>query len=205
MLSRHLPLARALEKANAQVLGGNLADDGVGEVGRAVGRDDDFEPLSRIVECQRVLDAAADHRLLVVRRDHQRNGRRLLRLAHGPRPHARQHAHRERIARVRPAERASEPQNTARTITRRASPGRARDTAPSPPRDLPPPRRTRGRVVPSPRGRRRPPRPRGSHARARSGRAGGMTMPHPISRTSRAVSLESSAATMTGRPAERIP
>ena len=30
-------------------------------------------------------------------------------------------------------------------------------------------------------------------------------MPHPISRTSRAVSLSSSAATMTGRPAERIP
>ena len=43
VLRRDLALTRALQKADARVLGGDLPDDRVREVGRAVGGDDDLE------------------------------------------------------------------------------------------------------------------------------------------------------------------
>ena len=105
VLRRDLALARALQETHARVLGRDLADDRVREVGRAVGRDDDLERVLRVVERERVLDPPADDRLLVVRGDDERDRGRLLRLAHGPRPNARERPHRQRIPGVRPRER----------------------------------------------------------------------------------------------------
>ena len=69
MLRRDLALARALQERDAGVLGRELADDRIREVGRAVRGDDDLELLRGVVERERVLDAPADHGLLVVGRD----------------------------------------------------------------------------------------------------------------------------------------
>ena len=104
MLRSDLPLARALQELDAGILRCDLADERIGEVGRAVRRDDDLELLLRVVERERVLDAPADHRLLVVGRDDERDRRRSVGLADRPGPDAREDAHRERIAGVRPGE-----------------------------------------------------------------------------------------------------
>ena len=102
VLGRDLALARALQQLHARVLGCDLADDPVREVGRTVRRDDDLEPVLRVVESERVLDPPPDDRLLVVRGDHEGDGRRLVGLPYGPWPNAREHAHRERVPGVRP-------------------------------------------------------------------------------------------------------
>ena len=104
VLRRDLALARALKEANAWVAGCDLADDPVREVRRPVGRDDDLEPVLRVVERERVLDPPANDRLLVVRGDDERDRRRLVGLAHRARTKARERSHRERVARVRPRE-----------------------------------------------------------------------------------------------------
>ena len=69
MLGGDLPAALALEQPDARLAGGDLADDVVRPIGRAVGGDDDLEELGRVVELEEVLDAAADDGVLVVRRD----------------------------------------------------------------------------------------------------------------------------------------
>ncbi len=115
VLRRDLALARALQETNARVLGRDLADDRVGEVGRAVGRHDDLEALLRVVERERVLDAPPDDSLLVVRRDDERDRRRLVGLAHRTRSNARESPHRGRVAGVRPRERSERaPEETLR-------------------------------------------------------------------------------------------
>ena len=104
MLRRDLALARALEQPHACVLGCDLADDRIRKVGRPVRRDHDLERVLRIVERERVLDAAANDGLLVVGGDDERDRRSLLRLANRPRSETRERSHRERIAGVRPRE-----------------------------------------------------------------------------------------------------
>ena len=127
MLRRDLPLARALEEPHAGVLGRDLADDRVGEVGRPVGRDHDLELLLRVVERERVVDAPANHGLLVVRGDDERDRRRLVGLAHGARAHARKDSHRERVAGMRPRESAERaPEDRARDHAASISRTRAR-------------------------------------------------------------------------------
>jgi len=56
---------------NARLPRGDLLDDLVAAVGRAVGGDDQLELFRRIVELEQILDAAADDRVLVVSRDDQ--------------------------------------------------------------------------------------------------------------------------------------
>ena len=50
-------------------------DDRVGAVDRAVGRDDDLEPVGRVVERERVLQLGLDHRRFVVGGDEQADAR----------------------------------------------------------------------------------------------------------------------------------
>ena len=97
---RQLPAPLGLEQAHAVV----AAHDLVRAVGRAVGGDDELELVGRVVELEQVLDAAADHVLLVVRGDDQRDRRLDLLLAHGPLAHAPQRRRGDRIADVRPGQ-----------------------------------------------------------------------------------------------------
>jgi len=58
---------REVQQSDAARLAG--FDDFTGPIGAAVGRDDDFEPIGRIVECEQVLEARANDGFFVVRRD----------------------------------------------------------------------------------------------------------------------------------------
>ena len=78
----------------------------VGRVGRRVRRDHDPEPVLRVVEREQVFEPSADHRLLVVRRHDHRDARRGVRARDGPRPQARQDGGEQRVAGMRPADRA---------------------------------------------------------------------------------------------------
>ena len=80
-------------------VGGELPDDLVGAVVRAVRDDDDFAPVRRVVERQRVLELGADDVGLVVGRDHEAHRRRDVGLAHRPWPaHRDEQPQQQRIA-----------------------------------------------------------------------------------------------------------
>ena len=84
---------------------GGLLDELVRPVGRAVRGDDDLEALARVVEREQVLEPPRDDRLLVVRRDDERDRRLDLPPRDRPRAEPREQPHRRRVPRVRPRER----------------------------------------------------------------------------------------------------
>ena len=106
VLRGHLALPGPGEQAHTRVLPGDRLDGRVGPVRRAVGGDDDLDALGRVVEREQVLQATCDHALLVVRGDDDRDLGRLVLPADRPRPETRERGRRERVARVRPGERA---------------------------------------------------------------------------------------------------
>jgi len=83
-----------------------LLHDCVRTVGRTVRGDDDLEALEWVVELEKILEAAADHVLLVVGGDDERDGRRHVLLSHRPGPHACENTHRSGVAGMRPGQRA---------------------------------------------------------------------------------------------------
>ena len=106
VLRGRLPGALHAQELHVRRARGELLDDLVGAVGRAVGRDDDLESLRRVVELEEVLDAARDHVLLVVGRDdHGHVGSRVV-LADRARAEAGERSRGNRVAGVRPRERA---------------------------------------------------------------------------------------------------
>ena len=100
---RHLAAARADQQLHTAV--GVALDDLVGAVARRVGRDDDLHQLPRVVQRQRVVQLALDHRLLVVGGDQERHRRQDVRSGNGTRPHAREQGDEQRVADVRPDDR----------------------------------------------------------------------------------------------------
>jgi hypothetical protein len=109
VLRGDLPLARAAEEAHARLPRGDLLDDRVRAVGRAVGGDDDLQELGRVVELEKVLDTAPDDVLLIVCGHDDGHRRRHGVARHRARAQPREHAHRGRISGVRPGESAERP------------------------------------------------------------------------------------------------
>ena len=107
ILGGDLAAARAVEQPDARLAGGDGLDELVRAVARGVGGDDQLELLRRIVEREQVLEPPLDHALLVVGGD-DHGDRRLARgvLRHTALAHPGKRAGRERIADVRPGERA---------------------------------------------------------------------------------------------------
>jgi hypothetical protein len=66
-LRRDLSFTRAAQKPYPRLSGSHRLDELVGAVRRSVRRDQDLEPLGRIVQREQVLEPPFDHVLLVVR------------------------------------------------------------------------------------------------------------------------------------------
>ncbi len=81
-----------------------LERDLLGPVGRGIGGDDELELVARVVELEQVLDAARDHRLLVVGGDDHRHRRLDVGLANAARRDAREQGREGGIEDVRPRE-----------------------------------------------------------------------------------------------------
>jgi hypothetical protein len=75
--------------------------DLLGSIRRAIGGDEDLQPVAGIGELQGVLQLLADALFLIVGSDDQRDVRRHVRLRHRTSAQERQCAQRERIACVR--------------------------------------------------------------------------------------------------------
>ena len=104
VLRRHLAPARAADEPDAAV--SEALDELVGPVGGGVGGDDELQPVPGIVELEQVLQPPLDHGLLVVGGDDHGYARQLGALADGPGAQAGRRSCCERIAEVRPRERA---------------------------------------------------------------------------------------------------
>src|SRR5207237_6913969 len=75
VLRDRLPVAAA-EREQLRPVAALRADDLLGPVARAVGDDEDLEPVRRVLERERVRELLRDRALLVVRRDDERDRRR---------------------------------------------------------------------------------------------------------------------------------
>ena len=106
VLRGRLALARPARDADPRIARGQGFDRRVGAVRGSVRGDDDLESVGRVVELEQVLDAPTDHVLLVVRRHHDGDGGRHVVLANRAGTPAGQCVGGERVAHVRPGERA---------------------------------------------------------------------------------------------------
>ena len=105
VLGRHLAPARTADEPHPSVPLGEPLDECVHAVGGRVRGDDDLEP-TRVVLRQKALDDLLDDRLLVVRRDHDRDTRRDVLRRHTHPPQGGERRHEERVAHMRPEDRA---------------------------------------------------------------------------------------------------
>jgi hypothetical protein len=104
VLGGDLSLSRAAQEPDAWLALRDLLDDLVRPVGGAVGGDDDLELVHGVVEREQVLEPAADHGLLVMCRDDERDGGSHVLARDRPRAEAGQRPHGRGIADVRPRE-----------------------------------------------------------------------------------------------------
>ena len=130
VLGGDLPAAGAAEQADRGARGGDGLDEPVGAVLGGVGGDHDLDPLGGIVECEQVLEPPLDHRLLVPGGDDHAHARQHVLPADAPPAHARSRGRRQRIAGVRPAERAERrPEERSSEHRRPRAPAAPRGTA----------------------------------------------------------------------------
>ena len=109
MLGCDLAVARAAEEPHLRLSDGELLDDRIRTIFRTVRGHDDLQALARVVEREQILETTADHVLLVVRGDDQRDGGRHVFTPDRPRPETREYPDGGRVPGMGPGKGAEGP------------------------------------------------------------------------------------------------